>query len=227
MDRVKFFSKLVLALLASSGFSVLLVLFRVWFSGKMTMIFLFWNLFLGWLPLLFAVALFMLDGSKKHWLWLGLLFWGWLLFFPNAPYLLTDLIHLKTRPEMPLWYDLLLFFSFAWNGVVLGFTSLIIVHEFLDRRLHSSLSWLAILALLGLNSFGVYLGRFLRWNSWEVITAPLSLLSDVNEIFLPSSPWRTIGFILTYTVFLLFAYVQLRLLFKYQHSLEKAESKKP
>ncbi len=100
-----------------------------------------------------------------------LLFVPWLLFLPNAPYILTDLLHLKARDPIPLWYDLLMLLSFGLNGLFLGYFSLIQMESVLQRyipRLTAGFSFL----VLFLSAYGIYLGRFLRLNSWDVLAQP-------------------------------------------------------
>jgi uncharacterized membrane protein len=103
----------------------------------------------------------------------------WLLFLPNAPYLLTDLIHLGTRNDAPLWFDLVLFTAFAWTGVLLGFMSVYLMQAVVRRAVGVGWSWAFVGASLVATSFGIYLGRSLRWNSWALVTNPSPLLSDI------------------------------------------------
>ena len=96
----------------------------------------------------------------------------WLLFFPNAPYLLTDFVHLQESGTTPLWYDALMLASFAWTGLVLGFGSLYVMQLIWERAVGPIWSWLGVIGALALASFGVYLGRFLRFNSWDALVRP-------------------------------------------------------
>ena len=98
----------------------------------------------------------------------------WLLFFPNAPYLLTDFIHLRETPTTPLWYDALMLASFAWTGLLLGYASLYLMQMIWERAV-GMLSWLGVVAALALASLGVYVGRFLRFNSWDALVRPRRL----------------------------------------------------
>ncbi len=166
--------------LLGSAVSVTTVALRVLYSGQRTFIFLVWNLILAWLPLVFAF-LAEIAYRKRSRLTLGVFLCGlvWLVFFPNAPYLLTDLFHLQARPPVPLWFDLILIFSFAWNGIFLGFNALYVMQRLVEERLGRIVGWLFVLAVLGLSGVGVYLGRFLRWNSWDVLLNPLDLARDL------------------------------------------------
>ena len=96
----------------------------------------------------------------------------WLLFFPNAPYLLTDFIHLHESSATPLWYDALMLAAFAWTGLLLGFASLYLMQMIWQRAVGPVVSWLGVVATLAVGSFGIYLGRFLRFNSWDALVRP-------------------------------------------------------
>ena len=145
--------------------------------------FLRWNLFLAWIPFLCAAAAFEFDTAKRVPLvrsaalpFLGL----WLLFLPNAPYLTTDFIHLRQWDSVPLWFDTLLIGSFAGTGLLLGLTSLALVHAIVARRAGVIGGWLFALASLSLAAGGVYFGRVdHRWNSWDLVARPWPVLGDL------------------------------------------------
>lgn len=177
--------------------------------GTTTFLFLIWNLFLAWVPYWIALALeSVFQWSKSKWLALLLLI-SWLLFFPNAPYILTDLLHLKSRQPIPFWYDLMLFISFAWTGLLLGLLSLYEVQLFLKNHLHSTVSWILTTSAIFLCSFGIYLGRCLRWNSWDILTSPGSLFQDI-QLSLTDS--MAIKITLVFSGFLMIAYLTLNAL---------------
>lgn len=142
--------------------------------------FLWWNLFLAWVPWGLSVAL----GSVRKRVFFWPLLAGWLAFFPNAPYLLTDLVHLKARPPVPLWFDLLMLVSFAWAGCLLGWDSLGRVHALLRTRCGHRLSNALITAAVVLCGAGVFLGRFERLNSWELLTNPLQVAATARAALL-------------------------------------------
>lgn len=182
-------------LLAQTAFCGVMILFRNLYSGWMpgsfvqlasleawgprTFLFLAWNLFLAWAPYVLAGLLPVSRSPIPR----ALLLLLWLLFFPNAPYLITDLIHLRPRPPIPLWYDALMMFSAAWMGLLLGYCSLlrvgIVMRQWRGARFERVFSTLALL----LCGFGVYLGRFLRWNSWDALVRPLGLLESIYASF--------------------------------------------
>ena len=177
------------------GFTLFLLGIRIVLTGELVYIFLAWNLFLAWIP--FAVSQ-ELIGAKKR---LNIFFLTaiWLLFLPNAPYIITDFLHLKQRPPIPSWYDILLLFSAALNGLLLGLLSLLTVEKSLAKRFGNRISGLIILCSFFLCSFGIYIGRYLRWNSWDLIIKPGAIAGDILErIF---NPFDHIG---TWSVTVLF-----------------------
>lgn len=171
---------------------------------------LVWNVFLAWLPYVFslAAALFYRISHRYGWLLIlpaGLL---WLVFFPNAPYLVTDFLHLKERPGVPLWYDILLLFAFTWTGIFLAIASLRTMQWLVRRYLGNLVSWLFVGVALALSGLGIYLGRFERWNSWDLISHPEKILRDVlTRVVNPLDDLRFLGFTILITVSLLVFYL--------------------
>ena len=169
----------LLALVAASVLGSILIAVRTLLTGRVQQLFLVWNLFLAWVPLLLALRLESLHRRERLAGWCaGGTAVAWLLFFPNAPYLLTDLIHLKPIVKALWWTDLILILWFAIIGLVLGFLSLHRLHQVVAERQGWLLGWMFVLAVTFLSGFGVYLGRFERWNSWDVITNPFALFAD-------------------------------------------------
>lgn len=172
---------LTILLVMMSLISFALSLFRVFITKSDMFLFLNWNLFLAFIPWAFSTILLIKPNvNYKKWYVLALLL-SWLVFFPNAPYILTDLFHLKEELSMPLWYDLIMILAFAWTGLLFGFSSLFNIEIFLKRYLRSSLVHLISVFLLFLGSFGIYIGRFLRWNSWDIIREPFTMLYDIGD----------------------------------------------
>jgi len=150
---------------------------RAVYTGNIAYRFLPWNLFLAWLPLAFAY-LAVRAGGRKPWLSLPLI-GAWLAFLPNAPYLITDLVWLDGSASTLKIYDAAMFFAFATCGLTAGFVSLRWVQALVERRAGMWGGRLFVLAALGLTGFGVYLGRFRRWNSWDIVADPAALFHDI------------------------------------------------
>ena len=178
---------------------------RFVYTGKIAYRFLPWNLFLAWLPLVFAY-LALRAGSRRPVLALPLL-GAWLAFLPNAPYLITDLVWLDGRASMLKVYDAAMFFAFVSCGLAAGFVSLRWVQAFAARHVGAWGSRVFVLAALGLTGFGVYLGRFRRWNSWDIVTDPAALLHDiVTRLVHPVRNWQMWAFTALFAGLLLFLY---------------------
>jgi len=155
---------------------------RAWATASDQHFYLIYNLGLAAIPLAVATLAIRVAPKSPRVAWI--LLSVWLAFFPNAPYLLTDLIHLRARPDCPLWFDWLLFVSAAGAGWLIGIVSLAQVHHHLRGRYSSMKANAAIVAVVALSAFGIYLGRFLRWNSWDVVTRPGHLLGELCSILL-------------------------------------------
>ena len=161
-------------------FCLALLAGRIGWSGRTSFFFLSWNLALAAMPLAFAVMAVGLMQLRWHRLaWLMLI--PWLAFLPNAPYMLTDLLHLKVRTPIPMWYDLILLLAFALTGLLLGYLSMICAERVMLSRLKRPVVFAMQTLVLFLCGFGIYLGRFLRWNSWEIVTRPKSFLYVVGD----------------------------------------------
>jgi uncharacterized membrane protein len=174
------FALIVLALLAASVLSLGTLAAQIHATHDHRYTFLVWNLFLAWVPLIAAAFAFALA-RRGGGILVGLFVLVWLLFFPNAPYMLTDFIHLHGDGPSPLWYDALMLSSFAWTALMLGFASLYLVHAIFERWAGIAVGWIVVVCVLGLSSFGVYLGRFARFNSWDVVTRPHLVLSVIRQ----------------------------------------------
>ncbi|CAG5004747.1 hypothetical protein DYBT9275_03437 [Dyadobacter sp. CECT 9275] len=163
-----------------SAAAVALLIFRFMLTGIPDFIFLTWNLFLAWVPLFLIKWVWEQDKSNRLPLWLLTVYLSvWLLFFPNAPYIITDLKHLKAVPENMLWYDAIMIFTFAVAGFLTGLYSIRIVFRILTSRWSHLLAWTSITSAMVLSGFGIFLGRYGRWNSWDVVTQPRALLHGI------------------------------------------------
>jgi uncharacterized membrane protein len=201
----------MLALAFASAISVAVVLARICWTGDLHYGFLIWNLFLAWLPLVFALlACDHYRHRANQPLRLAGFVLGWLLFFPNAPYIFTDLVHLTTRFYGHFWVDLAPILMCAFTGLVLGFLSLYLMQSLVAGKFGRIASWIFIAAATALGSFGIFLGRFLRFNSWDVVVNPTRLYHGVGtwtagSVYNPAS----IAFPLLFAAFLFIAYLML------------------
>ncbi|NOK32915.1 DUF1361 domain-containing protein [Corallococcus exercitus] len=167
----------LLPAVVSSLLAVDLLALRLDWSERASFAFLSWNLFLAWAPYMLALVAraLMLWGLARPWT-LAPLALGWLALFPNAPYLLTDFIHLRQRPVVPLWFDAALLSLFAATGWMLGLLSLEVWKRWLEERWGRTAAWAFVTVTSLLCGYGIYLGRVERWNSWDVLTRPERLL---------------------------------------------------
>ena len=149
--------------------------------------FLLWNLVLAWIP--FVLALVIYDRYRRGTCILRLApaVALWLLFLPNAPYILTDFIHLSPAGRAPLWFDGAMVSVFAWTGLLLGFVSLYLLHVVARNRFGTAAAWCGVVSVLGLVSAGVCVGRFLRWNSWDLLVRPGQRLAELSSVADPDA----------------------------------------
>ena len=195
--------------------SVTLQFFRMYYSGYNTFLFFNWNLFLAVLPYIISTFFLLYYKKINSLLLYAVILTSWLLLFPNAPYIVTDFFHLEPRPGIPYWYDLGMIFSFAWNGLLLGFISLYDIQTALARRFSAFKGWAFAILSLVLGSFGIYLGRYERFNSWDVLTNPAGLFLDIADRFIhPMNHPRTTLMTILFSVVLSFGYITLVALFK-------------
>lgn len=178
-------------MVASIAFTILMLATRVVYSQTITYLFYAWNLFLAAIPMCFSRKLVNRQTMTKSTM---ILLAIWLLFLPNAPYLVTDLFHYRERPPVPKWFDLLLVNSATWNGLLLGLISLMQVESFLQRCYNRRVATITVISSMLLSGYGIYIGRYLRFNSWDVIADPRSLFYAISQhILLPTdhlSVWR-------------------------------------
>lgn len=181
---------------------------RSFLPGDLGSRFFAWNLFLAWIPYLLALAIAALASRTRHGSGVLVLPTAlWLLFFPNAPYIATDLVHLgRSLPQLVV-LDALVIGLVAAVGMALGLLSLRRVHAVVAERLGTRRGWLFVGAVFLLTGAGVWMGRVLRWNSWDVFTNPRPMLARVLDAVL--APWNhphAVGFSLAFALGLLLLY---------------------
>lgn len=171
--------------------------------------YLIWNLFLAWLPLLFVRWLQSVIKRYGWTSWLGILLtFLWVTFLPNSFYMVSDFIHLQDYQRANIVFDAVMFSLFVLSGLLLGYTSLYLVHLELSKRLKKFKAWCWVVLILALCSFAIYLGRDLRMNSWDVLTNPAGILFDVSDpIINPRAHGLAFTTTLTFFTFLFSLYI--------------------
>jgi uncharacterized membrane protein len=196
-------------LAACSLLAVALLVGRVYVLQTRSFIFLGWNLLLAWVPYLCALWAAAAHARRPR-EWWPLVLPGalWLAFFPNAPYILTDFIHLEhMEGQMPWWYNLGTLASCAGSGLLLALFSLRAMQRLVAAFLGRWAGWLFVGAAAVLCGLGIYVGRVLRWNSWDLLLNPGPLLSDVLDRMLhPSAQTHTLGVTLVFAALMLVCY---------------------
>ena len=204
-------------LAGASIICVALVRFRATLTGSVHYAFLIWNLFLAWIPFIIAYVIY-LTAIRRRWLYLIVpaSAFLWLIFFPNAPYILTDLQHLSyAGVDFPVWYDVILMIWFAFTGLFLGMVSLFLMQEIVRREFGRWVGWGFVLVVAGLTSIGVYMGRFLRWNSWDIL-GDFSGKAGFTLYYILHPTSRSLIFASMFTSFFIFVYL---LLYAFGHLL--------
>jgi uncharacterized membrane protein len=203
--------KLMIVFIAASVACCAVLVLRLPIFGHLSMGYLVWNLFLAWIPFGLSVGacLWWQIRASNQWplILCGL---GWLIFFPNAPYIITDIIHLRKTPAEPVWFDLMVTAAFAWTGFLLGFASLYLMQRLVARVINWRAGWIFVLATTGLTALGIYLGRFVRLNSWNVVSAPWEVFVGVGSLVRhPFMHHQSLIFIFVTAVFLFIAYAMI------------------
>ncbi len=191
-------------LVTSIAFSCGLIVFRVLHTGSIIFLFLIWNLFLAVIPYVISSWLTASPHRLQQRAWRYTFFGLWLLFIPNTFYILTDLYHLHdSRHHLsPAWFDLAVIFSCAWNGLLLGILSF---------RQMEKLFHFPVFLIMGLNALGVYIGRYMRYNSWDILSNPLQLTADIGSMLIhPLRNQYGWDMILCFTALLMMIYTMMK-----------------
>ncbi len=213
LEVLKFFDVKRLIVLGTLLFwCTVMIAVRVERTGDGYYRFLLGNLFLAAVPLFLSTGLRVADRLRLNWTIKTVLFTLWLLFLPNAPYILTDILHLTRASQAPAWYDLALLLSCAGTGLLMGYLSLIDVQGTVTRMFNSVVGWVFALVSLVLSGFAIYLGRFLRWNSWDVSITPTRVFQIAGGAMHPLSNVRPLAVTFVFGIILVLGYISLRLL---------------
>ncbi len=198
---------------------IALVLARVAYSASDRHLGLIWNLFLAWLPFILAYIAHAVSW-RRIWLYLVIpvIAFLWLIFFPNAPYMLTDLQDLaRGSAGAPLWYDVIIIVWSSWTGMLLGVISLYLMQDIVHRTFGRIMGWIFVFVISGLSSFGIYIGRFVRLNSWNILQNPAETAMEILGVIIDPSR-RLAAFTFLYAFFFLFVYL---LLYSFSHLLQE------
>jgi uncharacterized membrane protein len=208
--RHKYKLAVFVLLTAASAVCIALVVARMTYSDSTRYGGLVWNLFLAWIPFAIAYVAYVLAWRRLLiYLVIPAFVFLWLIFFPNAPYILTDLQHLgQGGAVVPIWYDVIMLIWFSWTGMLMGVVSLNLMQEIVRRHAGRTAGWVFALAIAGLSSVGMYVGRFIRLNSWDLLKNPGEAATNVFD-WLADPSLRSVGFIALYTMFFIFVYVTL------------------
>jgi uncharacterized membrane protein len=208
--RHKYRLAIFLLLGAATVFCLLLVRARIAYSDTFRYTFLIWNLFLAWIPFMIAYLTYSLALRRSAlYVVIPISAFLWLIFFPNAPYILTDFQHLSlNNGAAPLWFDVIMLIWCAWTGLLLGVVSLYLMQEIIKREFGRIVGWMFVFVVAALSSAGIYIGRFIRWNSWDVLRNPFGIANALLDQAVDPS-LRSIGFIALYTSFFVFTYITL------------------
>lgn len=191
------------------AFSLVTLMVRIKLNKSFFYLFLVWNIFLAIIP--YTITVYLSTKPKLNKLKLGFWFLVWLVFLPNAPYIVTDLIHIKIGGKHLLWLDVLLVLSFALSGLLLFYLSILDMQRIIKSKFRNTPIEPITFLVLFLCGFGIYLGRFLRYNSWEIISKPKYLISDVFKImFTPFQHLDAWLFTLGFGGFLIVGYLVCR-----------------
>ena len=168
-------------------FSVAMSIARTLYTGHLTFIFLIWNLFLAWIPYCLSQWLYYYQHKIKSKIFLVAVLMIWLAFVPNTFYIITDLYHIGdgyNDYSMPQWFDLAMLLSFAWNGLLLGILSVRHIEKIIEAKLGMKHELLFLYPIMWLNALGVYVGRYLRFNSWDVVSNPFFLIKEIARVLI-------------------------------------------
>lgn len=181
--QIDTYAGVINSILIASSAALLLYLARSLATGTAQFSFMAWNIVLSLLALAMAGA-FVLYRQKnsKYLSWLFFVLWVFLL--PNTFFMLTDFVHVRESGDINMLFDIVLVGLFAMNGFVHGILSLFIVHKTLIKRFRKMYVHASIVIIMLSSSFAVDMGRYLRWNSWDVLINPRALLFDVSDTFL-------------------------------------------
>ncbi len=192
---------------------------RVAYTDSGRRIDLIWNLFLAWIPFILSYIAHAFSWRRiTLYILIPFVAFLWLIFYPNAPYMLTDLQDLARGSfGAPLWYDVIIVVWCSWTAMLLGIVSLYLMQDIVLRAFGRFVGWVFVFAISALSSFGIYIGRFVRLNSWDILQNPAETAMEILGLVIDPSR-RLAAFTLLYAIFFLFVYL---LLYSFSHMLRE------
>ncbi len=163
--------------------AILFVAFRIWYTTSNAYSMLLWNLFLALIPYGVSQWLQLRPALASNKTLFVFFFAVWLAFVPNTFYLATDMYHLGEVSGISLWYDLIMLILFAWIGIYVGFVSMLQMESLTICYWGQFWKRAFMPIMIVLNAIGIYLGRVLRFNSWDVIHEPMQLVGALVDLF--------------------------------------------
>jgi len=215
--RSKYFNEhwdITVILLLSSWFAITLEIIRLLISEHNNYFYFIWNLFLAWIPYLISIYLPIAFYKLKPRIIAYFLLIVWFLFWPNSPYIVTDLLHLRQKQNIPLWFDLGLILSFASTGLMLGYISLVEIQNLVRKRMNRTAGWAFAVFVLISGSFGIYAGRYQRLNSWDVFNPDKFLSAMLMHFSDQMKLTELTGMTILYFVWLLLGYLTVKIIIK-------------
>lgn len=192
--------------------AIILNIVKIFLFNTTSSVYMFWNIFLAFIPL-FITSILLVRTNKnniiKPFFIIGFILW--FLFLPNAPYVMTDFIHLGRIRAVPVMYDVFFFFSSAYVSLLMGLYSLHQMEKMLLLKFPKKVINIVIPIIILFASFGIYLGRFLRFNSWDLFTSHASLLATIWDIFTKGNTYINVySYTLLFFVFIYTAYISFK-----------------
>ena len=207
---LKHFSKYIILLILNSLVASILLVIASIYSHNFSFLYFIWNLFLSWVPLLVSVILVYILKYKLWSSWPALILsFVWLIFIPNSFYMISDFIHLMEVPTDYLLYFAIAFMAIIYSASINGYISLYLIHRELKKRLSSKTAWLLVALISLISSYAIYIGRVLRWNSWDILTNPGGVIFDVSDNFLNFNSFKNsiftmlLFFVLIFSIYIL------------------------
>jgi uncharacterized membrane protein len=215
LSKYKYSLAVGILLVIASALSISLVTIHARLVGANRYPYLVWNLFLAWIPFMLSLVVYFARRNRVTIYWIMPVFViGWFIYFPNTIYLQTDFQHLVRQVgNDAIWFEVVLLLWFAWTGLMLGVASLYLIQTVVTELFSPTFGWAFTIMATFISSVGVYLGRFLRFNSWDFFNDPLPILKDIYALVRhPEAHFPMVSFSVLYALLFLFVYMTIYLM---------------